>query len=152
MYLQTVSVLDRYCRWQPIFVSVLDQKVNWWYQTSLFFLWTPYNGLDSVCPRWHGRTSRPRRRAMRGNWAERRRCNGSHLQFALGTAGALAARETGQMRRPCDGKCVLTGTCTVGYGSSEQIPDACLTAQGLGATDLSQVLQTPLPFFFLLFF
>lgn len=56
------------------------------------------------------------------------------------------------MRRSRGGKCVLTGTCTVGYGSSEQIPDACLPAQGLGAigtTDLSQVLQTLLAFFFM---
>lgn len=121
MYLQTESVLDRYCRLQPIFVSVSDQKENWWYQTSLFSygLHTTAVLVDTVEPH------RP---------AGRQQCNGSHLQFALGAAGALAARETGQMRHSCDGKCVLTGTCTVGYGSSEQIPDACLTAQGLGAS------------------
>lgn len=62
------------------------------------------------------------------------------------------ARETGQMRCSCGSKCVLTGTRTVGYGSSEQIPDACLTAQSLGARQRltsSRCCRRCCPFFFL---
>lgn len=44
-------------------------------------------------------------------------------------------REPGQTSHSCGAKCVLTGTRRVGYGSSEQIPEACLKAQSPGAPE-----------------
>lgn len=91
-------------------------------------------------------------RGRRARTAERQRCNDSHLRFAVGTAGALAASQGDGTNEVLLRRQMRPDRYTHGRLRFLRANPRCLSdgtePGGKAATDLFQVLQTLLPPFF----